>query len=122
MTPQLFPIVANDKACKEHLGSNPVRFFPFGFADQNTPKPFAVWQVVSGSPLNPMTCPPDRDNYIVQVDVYSTEAKTALSAAAAIRRALERFCYVRHWREQKIDPETKDYRVSFDISFSQERW
>lgn len=121
MIPRIFPVVASDPACRQHLGADPVRFYPFGFAEQGAPKPYAVWQVIGGRPENPITCAPDVDNYLVQIDVYSTEAQSGLDAAGALRQALEKVCYVTSWRGQSRDPETKDFRVSFDVSFTQER-
>lgn len=121
MIPRLFPVVAADADCTRLLGSDPVRFYPFGDADQSTVTPYAVWQVVGGGPHNPITCAPDVDDYRVQIDVYGTEAQPALDAASALRKALEKICHVTSWRGQTRDTETRRYRVSFDILITQER-
>lgn len=121
MMPRLFPVVAADEDCKQHLGSKPVRLYPFGGADQDTVTPYAVWQVIGGGPHNPITCAPEADDYRVQVDVYGTEAQSALDAASALRKTLEKICYVTSWRGQTRDTETRRYRVSFDILITQER-
>lgn len=121
MIPRIFQAVASDTDCKLLLGSDPVRFLPFGDADQGTAEPYAVWQVIGGGPINPITCAPDTDRYYTQIDVYGAESAQVLLAAAALRRALEKVCYVAGWRGQSRDPETRRYRVSFDVLITQNR-
>lgn len=121
MIPQLFPVIANDPDATVELGTGPVRFYPFGEAPAVPVKPYAVWQVIGGSPYNPMTDAPNVDAFGVQVDVYASDATAVAKTAKAVRAALEKVCYVTSWRGTTRDPETRDYRVSFDIHFSQER-
>lgn len=121
MIPSIFPLVAADAACKSVLGSNPVRFLMFGFADQNTPKPYSVWQQIGGMPENYLGMIPDADTYYVQIDVYGTTSASAIAAATALRNVIEKHAHVVSWRGQTRDPETKDYRVSFDVKWVQTR-
>ena len=56
------------------LGTNPVRFFMFGLAPDDVQYPYAVWQVVSGSPENYLNNRPQIENHVIQIDVYSNSA------------------------------------------------
>lgn len=121
MIPDIFPIIAADPACKALLGANPVRFLQFGFADQKTAKPYAVWQQVGGIPENYLGDIPDADTYNIQIDVYGLTSSSASSAAQAIRNAIEPVAHITSWRGQTRDNETKDYRLSFDVRWVQKR-
>src|SRR5690554_4990285 len=120
MTPDIWPLIANDSACKALLGTVP-RFEPFGLADDNTPKPYAVWQVVGGSPFNTLDCVPDADTFNVQIDVYATTATNARATAEAIRDAIQKNAYITSWRGEMREPSTKLYRYSFDALFFTKR-
>ncbi|HRN97683.1 MAG TPA: DUF3168 domain-containing protein [Candidatus Saccharibacteria bacterium] len=121
MIPSIFPLIAADQACKNTLGSSPVRFFQFGFADQNTAYPYAVWQQVGGEPENYLGNLPDTDTYTLQLDVYGKSSSSVIAAATALRDAIEPRAHVVSWRGQTRESETKDYRVSFDIHWIQSR-
>lgn len=61
-------------------------------APQNTPRPYVVWQIVGGGPVNNLSEDPDMDDARVRIWSYTDE--TAGSAAArnlalAVRAALE---------------------------------
>ena len=117
MTPSIFPLVAADAGVTALLGTAPVRFWPFGQAPQNPAHPYAVWQVVGGSPENNLDCPPDVDRLTVQIDIYGGESAPAINAAVAIRNAIEPRAHVTSYRGQSREPETMLYRVSFDVSW-----
>lgn len=117
LLPPVFSICSADATVRALLGVNPTRLFPFGEAPQNIQKPYAVWQMVSGSPENFLNQRPDIDSYSVQVDVYDLSAEGARSVAAALRDALEDNAHITRWGLQGRDTETRNYRVSFDATF-----
>jgi hypothetical protein len=99
------------------LGSDPLRFYPFGHAPQDTVAPYAVWQVVFGSPENYLSGRPDLDGFGVQVDVYAPTGTVARQVAAALRDALELVAYISAWRGESRDNDTGLIRFSFDVDF-----
>lgn len=118
MTPPIFAAV-NVPAVQALLktGSGPLRFYAFGMADQNTPKPYAVWQQAFGSPENYVSHTPDMDSIGVQVDVYAATATSARAVATALRDAIEPKAHITAWRGESRDEETKNYRFSFDCQW-----
>jgi len=116
MFPPIFEVCAANSAVKMALG-NPPRIYPFGEAEQGTPKPYAVWQTISGSPENYLAQRPDIDSFTLQVDVYAGTAADARACARAIRDAIEPRAYVVRWNGEMRDPDTKSYRVSFDVDW-----
>lgn len=117
MFPPIFQLVSASAAVKALIGTSPVRFYLFGEATQATPKPYAVWQMVYGSPENYLAQLPDIDNLGVQIDSYATTASGARAVTAAIRDALEPAAYVVNWRGEEKDVPTGLYRSSFDVEF-----
>ncbi|MFA5715281.1 MAG: DUF3168 domain-containing protein [Candidatus Paceibacterota bacterium] len=117
MNPPLFPIVSADSAVRSVLGTNPVRVFPFGGADENTVLPYAVWQVVGGEPENYLGNPPDADSFLTQIDVYAKTGLAARACALALRNALEPHAHIVSWRGESKDQTTGNFRYSFDINF-----
>ncbi|ORL62906.1 DUF3168 domain-containing protein [Pseudomonas putida] len=122
MYPPIFPVVAADPAATALLGTDPVRFFPFGMAPQNVAKPYAVWQqVTGGEPYNRLNCRPGGSRFRLQIDAYGTTASQARAVADAIERALELTCHVVSYNGETRDPETLNYRSSFDINWIEPR-
>lgn len=117
MYPPIFEIVADDATVQSLLGSNPVRFWPFGEAPQNETRPYALHQLLYGSPENTLSCPPDMDLYGVQVDVYAQTITEARNIAGAIREALEDDCYMVSHNGEYREPSTKLYRVAMTFEF-----
>lgn len=114
------PIVAACKAAPAVtalLGDNPLRLYPHGCAPQNVSKPYAVWQVVSGSPINYVNGAPDTDRYGLQVDVYADTATSADQVVTAIRKAIGARAYITGFGFDTRDPETKNYRKGFDVTW-----
>jgi hypothetical protein len=99
------------------LGANPIRLYAFGEAPQNVAKPYAVWQVVSGSPLNFVSGEPSTDRYGLQVDVYADTGAEAEKVSMAIRRAIGPYCYITGFNLDSRDTTTKNYRKSFDAGW-----
>lgn len=101
------------------LGSPDPRLYPWGWNDGSQPVvyPYAVFQVVNGSPDNYLAGRPDIDGVTLQVDVYAKTAASARSVSVALRNALELDCHIVSWRGESRDPDTKSYRVGFDIDW-----
>lgn len=112
----IFTAIANSDIAKRHLGSGPVRFFPFGSAPQGVEKTYATYQLVGGSPMNTLTIP-DADRMSYQIDVFSTDASKCVEAANAMRDVLQLHGYITGYNVNAREPETRLWRVSFDIDF-----
>ncbi|WP_048023941.1 tail completion protein gp17 [Raoultella ornithinolytica] len=117
MIAPIFSVCAASQAVKDLLGTNPIRFYPFGMQDDNTVYPYAVWQNVDGSPENYLNQRPDADRYSIQVDVYGDTDSDAIAVALALRDAIEAKAYITRWGGQSRDPETLRYRYSFDVDW-----
>lgn len=116
MYPPVYSLVSNDSAVQAALGIEP-RVYPFGMAPQFPAKPYAVWQVISGSPENYISDVPNMDSFGVQVDVYADTAATVRACGLALRNALERDAHVVSWRGEDKEGDTGLYRLSFDVDF-----
>lgn len=124
MFPPLFNTIKNVAAVKAVLGSSP-RVYPHG---RNPPKdsplyavPYAVFQIITGTPENYIDCLPDADDFVVQVDCYGATVDSATDAARVIRDAIEPVAYVTRWGGQYQDPDTSLFRYSLDVSWLMER-
>lgn len=98
-------------------GTGPLRFYLFGEADQNTVKPYAVWQTVGGSPENYINQVPDADNWITQVDVYGNSATQSRDIATALMNAFEPVAHVTSYNGEYKEFETKLFRFSFSVEW-----
>lgn len=116
MYPPLFRVAAAAPGVVAVFG-NPVRVYPFGDADEKTPLPYAVWQVISGSPENYLAGRPDIDGFSTQIDVYAETASEARTSAKALRDALEPVAYVTGYNGETRDPDTRNFRYSFDVAW-----
>lgn len=117
MQPPIFATVAADATATALLGTSPTRLFPMGMAPQNVATPYAVWQVITGSPENYLACRPDMDGYTLQIDAYAKTVSEASAAADAIRAAIEPHAYVVRLGMQLRDDDTQHYRISFDVDW-----
>ena len=118
MTPPIVQACLQSSAVTALLGTGTaMRFYSFGEAEQGVAKPYAVWQVVSGSPENYLAGRPDADSITLQVDVYAATGEAARMVRDAIRDAVELDAYVTSWGGEGRDPETKNYRASFDVDW-----
>lgn len=118
MIPPVYAALKDDAVVRAVFGDD-IRVYSFGSAPDDVQKPYALWQLVAGSPENYLDGVPDVDSFIVQIDVYcsSSSSAPAREGAKAIRDALELVAYVVSWRGESRDAETKDYRYSFDVDF-----
>lgn len=122
MYPPIYQLARNDAAVTALLGSPNPRFYPFGQASQNTPRPYAVWQVIYGNPDNSLSCTPKEDLYGVQVDAYAKDADSARAVAAALRNAVESdHNPVVSYNGEFWEANTGLWRVSFTCEFWTER-
>jgi hypothetical protein len=121
MYPPIFATISTSSAVKSLIGSSPVRFYPFGEAPQGLTLPYAVWQTIGGFPENYLGDLPDVDSYAIQVDVYALTADAARAVAAALRNAIEPHAHIVRWGGESRDPDTKNYRYSFDVDWYVQR-
>lgn len=101
-------------------GNGPLRFYMFGMAPQDVAYPYAVWQMVSGSPENYLNQVPDIDSFTPQVDVYASPSQgpsVARQVAESLRNAIEPHAHVTSWRGERQEPDTKNWRVGFDVDW-----
>ena len=120
MNPPIFTIIAADSGVTTLLGTDPVRFFPFGQAPDEADMPYAVWQTISGGPENYLSGTPSIDGWLVQVDVYAERGTIARTVAEALRDAIEPEAYITAWRGESKE-EDNIFRYSFDVDFLTER-
>ncbi|MCW8278918.1 DUF3168 domain-containing protein [Pseudomonas sp. PCH199] len=113
----IFAVCAADAGTQALLGVTPHRLYPFGEAPEGVAKPYAVWQLITGSPENYLAGRADIDGFTLQVDVYAVTATSARSVTDAIARAIELKAYVVRWGGESKDTATKLYWSSFDIDW-----
>lgn len=125
MYPPIFDIAEADAGVTALLGVTPTRFWPFGRAPQKGQDtygvPYAVHQLVYGTPENTLACTPASDNFGIQVDAYATSVSAARAVAAVLRDALEPHAYIVAWNGENDEPATGLYRVSFTVEFNTDR-
>ena len=115
--PPIFTICKASTAVTALLGSNPVRFYPFGTAPQDVGTPYAVWQGINGQPINSLSDRPDIEDHSLQIDVYGITAEETLAVAAAIEYAIETESHITRYSDQGQDQETLKFRISFDVDW-----
>lgn len=117
MYPPIFETVSVDPDIQLTFGTNPIRVFPFGESPQNPSLPYAVWQVISGSPENCLDQVPNMDLFSLQIDVYSLTVDASRDGAMRLRDAIEPYAHVVSWRGESRDPDTLYYVSSFDVDW-----
>ncbi|EMR47043.1 DUF3168 domain-containing protein [Pseudomonas putida] len=118
MSAPIFEICSKNAAVGALIGSGvETRLYSFGEAPEGVAKPYAVWQVISGSPENYLAGRPDIDGFTLQVDVYATTGTSARRVRAAIRDAIELDAYLTRYGVEGRDPVTKNYRAGFDVDW-----
>lgn len=117
MYPPIFQVCANDSAVQSLLGTNPTRLWPFGEADPDPTYPYAVWQIIAGTPQNYLGQLPDTDSFGVQLDVYAKTAAEARDVAQVLRSAIEPAAYVTAYIGEFRDTITRNYRYSFSVDW-----
>ena len=117
MTPPIYSVCAANSGVTALIGSSPVRLYQFGEAPQGVSLPYAVWQIIGGSPENYLNQVPDVDGFSIQIDVYGSTASSVRNAAKAIRDAIEPTAYVTSYNGESRDYETKLYRYGFSVDW-----
>ena len=113
----IFAVCAADVGVRALLGVTPHRLYPFGEAPEGVTKPYAVWQLVTGSPENYLSGRPDLDGFTLQVDVYASTATSARAVTDAIAHAIELKANVVSWGGESKDTATNLYRSSYDVDW-----
>lgn len=118
MHPPLHAICAADTTVRDLIGDGDLlRLYPFGEARQKDAYPYAVWQIVGGSPENYLSDTPDTDRFSTQIDVYGKTWASAREVAMALQLALEGDAHVTSYNGEDRDAETKSFRVSFTVDW-----
>jgi len=112
-----FALASASSAVTALLGSSPVRLYPFGKAPQDVARPYAVWQVIGGSPENYLAQRPDIDGVSVQVDIYGLSAASVRAVRDALRDVVEGAAYITRWGGEDRDYETQNHHASFDADW-----
>ncbi len=99
------------------LGTSPTRFYPFGEAEEGVPTPYAVYQLVSGSPYNLLGQVPREDFFSTQIDCYADTGEESSALAKALRDAFERDGYVTTYNAELREADTRLFRNSFTVDF-----
>lgn len=119
--PPIFEICAADASVTALIGAATVRLFMFGLAPQGVQLPYAVWQLVGGGPENYLAGRPVTEDHAIQIDVYAASASVARQVAAAIEHAIETHCHITRYGGESRDPETMNYRSTFDVDWIVQR-
>lgn len=95
-----------------------MRFVEYGEAVQDTTKyPYAVWQLISGTPANYLGQLPDGDEARIQVDIYASQQLVARALAIAIRNAIEPHANMVNYAQRVRDATTRNYGYLLDFEF-----
>lgn len=118
MKAPIFEVCSQDAGVTALLGAGAdLRLYSFGEAPDGVVKPYAVWQLVNGTPENYLAGRPDADGFTLQVDVYGATGTSSRQVREAIRDAIELRAYVTRWGGESRDPATNNYRTSFDVDW-----
>ena len=125
MYPPIFEYTAASPAVTGFLGSAPTRFWPFGLAPQpgstGYALPYAVHQLVYGTPENTLGCTPTTDNVGIQVDAYGKSVTEARAVLTALRDAFEPYGYITAYNGETWEADTGLYRASLTAEFWEDR-
>ncbi len=117
----VFSVCRQSQEVLDLIGDNPTRLYLFGLAPQSPTYPYAVWQVINGSPENYINQVPDIDDYTLQIDVYAKTASEARAVTGALRNAIEPHAHITRYRDETRDEDTMNYRNGFDVDWLVER-
>jgi hypothetical protein len=118
MRAPIFDLCSADAAVGALLGAGlDTRLYSFGEAPEGVTRPYAVWQVITGSPENYLAGRPDVDGLTLQVDVYAKTGDVARQVRDAIRDAIELHAYITRWGAESRDPTTESCRAGFDAAW-----
>jgi hypothetical protein len=124
MFPPLFDTVKANAGVQAMFGHSP-RIYPHGMAPDKASTqygvPYAVFQIISGTPENYIGNLPDADEFTTQIDVYAETVADAANGARALRDAIEPVAHVVGWRGQFKDVDTQLFRYSFAVDWQTDR-
>lgn len=123
MTPDIYNWLSGDSNIDALLGNADGIAVYRDEAPEKTPAPYLCWSIAGGLPNNYLGQAPLLDNVRVQFDAYAktTDTEAGPDIADAIYRAcvavLELHGYTVSFNGSMRDPDTRNYRVSWDMSF-----
>lgn len=119
MVPLIQSLLEGDPTVRLQLG-DPVSLF-LGSAPQNTPLPYATWEVVNGSPTAMLSDPPPADGWRVRMTVWGEVLSQANGVAVAIRDVVERVGSIESYNPTPDSDGTDAIGISFDVRLLQLR-
>ena len=119
MVPLVQSLLQGAEVVRQLLG-DPVRLWP-GNAPQDTPLPYATWDVVGGSPAASMSEPPPADGWRVRITVWGDSLSQANAVAVAIRAEIERVGSIESYNPTPDSDDTDATGISFDARLLQIR-
>ena len=119
MVPLIQVILQESQAVRAHLG-DPIRVWPKR-APQDAAYPYAVWEVVGGSPTQMLSESPPADGWRVRLTVWGKSLTQANNAAVAIRDEVERRGSLEGYNPTPDDDDTGAAGISFDVRLLQLR-
>jgi len=119
MVPLVQSLLQGAEAVRQLLG-DPVRLWP-GTAPQDTPLPYATWDVVGGSPAASISEPPPADGWRVRITVWGDSLSEANAVAVAIRAEVERVGIIESYNPTPDSDDTDAMGISFDARLLQIR-
>lgn len=121
MYPPLFAVLKDNTAVSALLGGDPYRVFVPGEAPEGIKLAYLTWQTIGGVPENYLGDKPDVDNFVTQLDAYAKTLTEARAVAKAVRDAVEAVAYVTQWLGENREPDTRLFRVSFQVDWITDR-
>lgn len=97
------------------------RIHRFGRAPADPPRPYIVWQLITGLPGNNLSDSPDYDYGNVQVDVYADTPQSLDTVKQAIVPVIEAVTHIVSWDGESREKETNFYRLTFSTDWFVER-
>lgn len=119
MVPLIQSLLEGDPTVRQQLG-DPVRLF-LGSAPQNTPLPYATWEVVGGSPTAMLSEPPPADGWRVRMTVWGKTLTHTNGVAVVIRDVVERVGSIESYNPTPDSDGTDAVGISFDVRLLQLR-
>jgi hypothetical protein len=114
----LYPQLLNCAAVTSYVGD---RVFP-AVAAQDAKGPFVVWQAISNTPFNSLSCIPDSDSERIQIDCYDSDPVAIRDLAIAVRDCLQvTGTVIDGPRPAGIDPDTRLFRWTMDTQYFNKR-
>lgn len=98
-----------------------LRVYPSGAAPQDVVRPYLTYTLIAGSPENNLNQIPDIDHFSDQIDIYGLTEDDVLAVGKVVRDALEAVAYITAWLGISQEPDTKLYRLAFQVDWYTDR-